>query len=218
MENLLSMKSLPDYVEYLTWNDGPESHYIGNIWSEQNSDEDPGRYANSQFDHKGWQPLLTYFIVAFKNKKRASGMRPPSGQVAIGAMWYKVTLQVIVCPYPDATQYTKKPSGFAAPDQMVWAVVVSEAAAGTIIVASMGGVEVGRQTAVAGLNYGTASIGAGFPKLVFGFLEAGGGRCVTSECPDCIFNMNPQVLGLTAGTKADGLCPTTLYAGAGGLL
>lgn len=81
----------------------------------------------------------------------------------------------------------------------------------------MDGVEVGRQTAVAGLNYGSAPIGAGFPKLEFGTsLTAGGGRCVSSSCPDCIYNMNPQVLGLTTGAKGDGSCPTTLCAPSGG--
>lgn len=40
-------------------------------------------------------------------------MRPPSGQDAVGAMWYKTVLQDTVCPYPDATQYSSKPRGFA---------------------------------------------------------------------------------------------------------
>lgn len=99
---------------------------------------------------------------------------------------------------------------------MVWAVVVSDAAAGTLIVASVDGTQVGQQTAKAGLNYGVAPIGAGFPTLTFGSLTAGGGRCVSSKCPDCIFNMNPVVVGLTAGNKADGSCPETLCAPAGG--
>lgn len=31
MKNILGMPTQPDFIEYLTWNDGPESHYIGNL-------------------------------------------------------------------------------------------------------------------------------------------------------------------------------------------
>jgi len=86
---------------------------LRNRWPEQNSDQEPGRYANSKFDHTGWQSLITSFITAFKNRKPASGMRPPTGKVAIGSMWYKSVLQSTVCPYPDANQYSKKPNGFS---------------------------------------------------------------------------------------------------------
>ena len=110
-----------------------------------------------------------------------------------------------------------------APDQVNWAVVVSDTAVGSIIIASVSGREVGRQTAVAGLNYGSAPIGAGFPKLEFVqggsvTLAAAGGRCVSDNCPDCIFNMNPQVVGLGSDTTVgNGECPASgLCAPAGG--
>jgi len=42
MANILSMATAPDWVVIQTWNDGPESHYIGNLWPEQNTDAQPG--------------------------------------------------------------------------------------------------------------------------------------------------------------------------------
>lgn len=98
---------------------------------------------------------------------------------------------------------------------MVWAVVVSPDAVNETIIATVDGVQVGSQVTHLGLNYGVAPIGAGFPKLTFGSLTAGGGRCVSSKCPDCIFNMNPQVLGLTAGAKDAGTCPSSVCSSSG---
>lgn len=42
MENILNMGTQPDWIVVQTWNDGPESHYIGNLWPEQNTDSQPG--------------------------------------------------------------------------------------------------------------------------------------------------------------------------------
>ena len=42
MVNILGMETLPEWIVVQTWNDGPESHYIGNIWPEQNTDRQPG--------------------------------------------------------------------------------------------------------------------------------------------------------------------------------
>ncbi|KAJ7809135.1 hypothetical protein B0H14DRAFT_3481706 [Mycena olivaceomarginata] len=58
--NILSMPIQPDFVTIMTWNDGPESYYVGNIWPEQNTDSDPARYvqAGSRWDHSGWRQLI----------------------------------------------------------------------------------------------------------------------------------------------------------------
>jgi hypothetical protein len=45
-----------------------------------------------------------------------------------------------------------------------------------------------------------------FAKVV---LVAAGGRCVSAECPDCIYTMNPQVVGLGLPRGNTGACPPT---------
>lgn len=114
MENILNMAQRPDYVCVITWvyhlllptrtrmlklaqNDGPESHYIGNIWPEQNTDPDPARYVTSakEWSHKGWLPLIHSFSDAFINGGGPSSMSVPYGNQAsaIGVMWYKSVMQ-----------------------------------------------------------------------------------------------------------------------------
>ncbi|KAJ5232975.1 hypothetical protein N7468_005931 [Penicillium chermesinum] len=83
----------PDLVEVITWNDGGESHYIGNLWDEAYSGPDALQYANmSSFPHNAWQPLITSFINAFKAGSSASEMAPP-GSDPIGAFWYHPVLK-----------------------------------------------------------------------------------------------------------------------------
>lgn len=47
----------PDLIQVQTWNDGPESHYIGNIWPEQNTDSIPG--SNSPLPSDNAKRILT---------------------------------------------------------------------------------------------------------------------------------------------------------------
>jgi len=194
-------------------NDGPESHYIGNLWLEQNNDTQPLKYANSHWSHAGWQPLITSFIGALKAGLPASGMIPPIGKIAVGAMWYKTILSTSVCPNEGSSNYTKKPDGWeTATDSLNWAVVLPNDPQGmqirTITNGRMDYFQ-GKQ----GLNYGTVSVEAGDQRLELldwagnVLLVASGGRCVSSSCPDCIYNMNYQVVELKKDTGVVGTCP-----------
>lgn len=67
-----------------------------------------------------------------------------------------------------------------------------------------------------GLNYGSVeSVKAGFQRLELWdndgdvLLGASGGRCISAECPDCIYNMNPQVVALGDNPGDVGSCPST---------
>lgn len=99
IENILKMSPSPDFAQILTWNNGPESHYIGNLWSESNDDYLASLYSGSTWDHTAWQPIFTSFITAFKAGLPASKMAPPknSSAVAVGALWYKTILQDAIC-------------------------------------------------------------------------------------------------------------------------
>ncbi|TAQ88748.1 hypothetical protein B7494_g2922 [Chlorociboria aeruginascens] len=218
MDNILSMTESPDFIQVVTWNNGPESNYFGNIWPEQNSDTDAAKYANDEWDHSGWQPLITSFMQAWKSDSPSSAMQPPSDQ-PIGALWYKTILQDAVCPAnnsPEEEQYSAKPTGFdSGVNQLNYAIVVEPGATGYTLQAYTNGVALASVPLNPGLNYGA------FPGAQAGFqmlqiisegnisMVATGGRCISPGCPDCIYNMNYQVIGFveSSATSATGTCP-----------
>lgn len=113
MMNILNMDPQPDFVQFQNWNDGPESHYMGTLWTEQNNDTDPGAYSNeADWPHEGWQPLVASFINAYKAGGDYSTMTPADGSVAVGAAWYHVELQDVSCPYDGESAYYEKPDGW----------------------------------------------------------------------------------------------------------
>lgn len=84
-----------------------------------------------------------------------------------------------------------------------WAVVVGEEAKGWKARLLSAGEEIGSVELVAGLNYGKVDgLKAGEQRLEVVDANgkvvkvAAGGRCVSEGCPDGIYNMNPQVVGL----------------------
>ncbi|KKY13309.1 putative glycoside hydrolase family 71 [Diplodia seriata] len=194
-------------LQYENSNDGPESHYIGNIWPEQNNETDPTRYATqADFPHNGIRPLLSSFISSYKAGKEI--MEPPTGEDAVGALWYKSIHSSTVCPDTDAL-ISKKPDGYsAASDVLTWAVIVSSIGGPYSIRGFSGGQELQTFYLTAGYNFGTfSSLQEGDQRMELldasgnVVMAASGGRCVTSTCPDGIYNLNPQILELTMDTS-----------------
>ncbi|KAL1697513.1 glycoside hydrolase [Schizophyllum commune] len=201
MENILNMAQRPDYVCVITWNDGPESHYIGNIWPEQNTDPDPARYVTSakEWSHKGWLPLIHSFSDAFINGGGPSSMSVPYGNQAsaIGVMWYKSVMQSTNCPNGD------HPDGWElGADQLNWAVVVDPGTdtSGWVLRAFNGKETIEHTAFKSGLNYGAFVLETGTPHMTLSTNDANyiawGARAVTTDCPDGIFNMNDVVVAL----------------------
>lgn len=245
MKNILAMTESPDYIQVITWvspkcscisqsytkltfvlkNDGPEGHYIGNLWYEQNNDTLPYRYANAiEWPHSGWQPLIASFITAWKAGKLASEMEPPAGTPAVGALWYKTILQSSVCPASAnadtlISSYSLPPDGFdTGTDELNYAVVLEAGASGYSLQAWSNGVALTPVDLVPGLNYGSfTGVQAGYQRMELYYngavvLAASGGRCISAGCPDCIYNMNPQVVPLVEDTGAVGACPYAICA------
>ncbi|KAH8193612.1 hypothetical protein TruAng_012222 [Truncatella angustata] len=217
MENILAMTESPDFIQLITWNDGPEGHYIGNIWYEQNNDTAPYRYANAiEWPHSGWQPLVASFIEAWKAGRPASTMAPPSGTPAVEALWYKTILQSSVCPESPglASANTTAPDGFeTGTDTLSYAIVIEQGGTGYTLQAWSNGKALPQVNLDPGLNYGSfTGIEAGdqFMRLYKNgavVLAASGGRFISGGCPDCIYNMNPQVIPLVSGPETPGTCP-----------
>ena len=216
MEKILAMDTPPDFVQVITWNDGPEGHYIGNLWLEQNNDTQPMRYANQiQFPHHPWQTLITPFIDAYKSGGKAIDMAPVDGSPAVGAIWYKTIMKSSVCPMaPNPNLYNATPpdSFDTATDTMSYAIVIPPAAPSYSLNAVSNGVVTVIPNLQQGLNYGSVDIQPGYQRmeLVSGdqiILAATGGRCISAGCPDCVYNMNPQVIAFLPDTGDLGTCP-----------
>ncbi|KAJ7489019.1 glycosyl hydrolase family 71-domain-containing protein [Mycena latifolia] len=202
MANIIGMTTKPDFVTVITWNDGPESHYVGNVWPEQNTDSDPARYvtAGTRWDHGGWRSLIKSFTTAYLNG--GSSMLPSSTTAVEGAMWYRGVMQSSVCPsgsYPDGWE--------AGTDQVNWAIVVGTSLSNIVVHVTSGSVTTIYTAVGSGLHYGVAAkhpgqqlleVYSGTTKIAV----AQGGRCVSSLCPDGIFNMNDIVVGVVSPGSA----------------
>jgi len=140
-----------------------------------------------------------------------------TGTPAVGALWYKTILQSSSCPVNQnalVSNYSLPPDGFdTGTDQLNYAVVLESGATGYSLQAYSNGAALASVNLKPGLNYGAfTGVQAGYQRmeLLHGgaiLLAAAGGRCISSGCPDCIYNMNPQVVPLIEDTNAQGTCP-----------
>jgi len=194
----------------VTQNDGPESHYIGNIWPEVNNNPEATIYANqASWPHTGWQPLIASFIKAWKAGGTSSSMVPPPNTQAVGAIWYKTILQTATCP-----NNAPQPQGWdTGSDSLNWAIVVGTGYSGMKVRAISNGVVLQTANVYPGMNWGSPSgVQAGVQRLELVdstgkvVMSATGGKCVSSGCPDGIYNMNFQVVGLGNGNGFSGSC------------
>ncbi|KAJ7354711.1 glycoside hydrolase [Mycena albidolilacea] len=215
MVNILSLQ--PDFVTIISWNDGPESHYIGNIWPEQNTDAEPARYvcAGPRWDHGGLRPLIKDFILAYETQTTPSGpesvaaLNPSSVE---GAMWYRTVTADSTC---DASTH---PSNSAAGADVVnWGIVVGAFLTDLAVKITSGDIVVTFPISGSGLHYGSTSKKPGQQKIeVFSggtLLGVGqGGRCVSALCPDGIYNMNDIVVEVKNPLSAALVFPCTTDA------
>ncbi|KAH8898047.1 hypothetical protein GQ53DRAFT_837064 [Thozetella sp. PMI_491] len=204
MEKILTIQ--PDFVEIITWNDGPESHYIGNVWPEANGDKHAAIYASmAGADHSAIQPLLKSWIAAYKSGASAASMLPP-GSAPVGALWHKTIFQDTTCPGAGSgVAYFEKPAYFdVGTDSLNWAVVVPAGATGWTARLVSAGNAIQTVNLNPGFNYGswTAGVAEGTQRLLV--RDASGatvaatdrGRCMSHTCHDAIYNMNFQINGL----------------------
>ena len=223
MQNILDMSPQPDFVEVITWvnipsfnlpfthytytppqNDGPESHYIGNLWPESGGDTPYSSQAT--FPHNAWQPLITSFIAAWKAGGSTASMSPPGNQ-AMGALWYKTILQDESCP-------GAQPEAFSTgTDTLNWAIVLPAGSSGMQIRGTSNNNVLQTMNVYPGMSFGSfKDVQAGMQLLELldssgtVVMATGQGGCVATDCPDGIYNMNYQVLGLAQGADGSSGC------------
>ncbi|KAJ6459194.1 hypothetical protein C8R47DRAFT_1328029 [Mycena vitilis] len=212
--NILAFRPLPPYVTIISWNDGPESHYMGNVWPEQNTDIEPARYvsAGTRWDHGGLRTLFKEFIAAYKAPKvdaNSYNMVASSPTSVDGAMWYRSTTRDAKCDsssYPDNWD--------AGVDVVNWAVVIGASVGDITVKVTTGSVTFTYPiSARRGLFYqSTGPRQSGQQKMeVFSgttlIAVAQGGRCVSNLCLDGIYNMNDIVVELVKPSLAPAIVP-----------
>ncbi|KAL6718912.1 hypothetical protein ACLMJK_003147 [Lecanora helva] len=224
MRNILSMSPQPDFVEIVTWNDGPESHYIGTIWPEQNNDTQGTVYATqAKAPHNAWQQIIAPFIAAWKNSSTPASMTPLLTSPAVpatGSVWYKTILQNATCTNNVDGYYGEKPDGFdSGHDALNWAISVPADSKGLRVIATSNGQAFPPTSLRPGLNYGAfENVQAGRQALYLldgtgeVVMAAVGGPEVEIGCPDGIYDMNYQVVGLEAVGAAECPCCSSSYA------
>ncbi|KAL2796667.1 glycoside hydrolase [Aspergillus keveii] len=192
MEQILDLQ--PDFTKVITWNDGGESHYIGNLWEEGYSTApEILEYANmADWPHDAWQPLITSFLTAYKDGKTADQMEPPgSASDPIGAMWYRGLLKSCSENIPANVD--------SAVDTVNYAIVVPAGSTDLRIRVSSGGNVLSTVDARPGLNYAALpgmAVGAQKVEVLSGdetVLSATSTSGVT-DASRCNFNFN--VVGL----------------------
>ncbi len=136
-------------------------------------------------------------------------MEPPANSPAAGTLWYKTILQSASCPSNAA-----QPEGFnTGTDSLNWAVIIAAGSSGMQVRVISNGVTLQTAAVSPGLNWGSPTgVEAGVQTLQV--LDASGnivmsatdGKCVSAGCPDGIYNMNYQVIGLASGSGGGGSC------------
>ncbi|KAI8298124.1 hypothetical protein K4K61_012023 [Colletotrichum sp. SAR11_59] len=217
MKGILDKMDQADFVQYLTWNEGPESHYIAELWPEQNSDAQPWLYMNQKmFDHTALQPLIASFNHAFKSRTDSTSMTPQNGAVAVGAMWHRPMTDDAVCNTVVKTIYTSRPSGsedYYSRNMAYWSVVLKPGLPSGYKISIQAGEEEHTQVFTSGLNYGNGAgnIQAGIQTMKLldpagkTIMSARFKRCVSSGCAQGIYNMNYLVTAFEDGTS-DSTC------------
>jgi glucan endo-1,3-alpha-glucosidase len=189
----------PDFVEFLTWNDGCESSYIGNVWPDAITGSPAHTYIDN-FDHSGWGQLIAPFITAYKaGKSNVADIVPPNGAEAAGVFWHRTILTTATC----ASDPIGKPGGWNnAEDVVNVAVILSGAAAGSTVNVYSGGSRVGSMIGVKGLNaWSVSGLKVGAVKVEV--LPKSGGSTLLSKtgktnvaADAAVCNYNYQVVGL----------------------
>lgn len=189
----------PDMIELQTWNDGGESHYMGNLWPEPLTNSPAIRAYTDGYDHTGYQQILPAFIKAWKNGDTSTAnMVPTNGGKIQGAFWHHTLTVGATC---SADPLGKPRDIENAEDAVSGVVLVAKGQTGLVAVVKTGDKELGKVDLVEGYNrFKVLGLGAGKVQVEVwaGETMVGGGYGrleVSEEASLC--NYNFQVVGFS---------------------
>ena len=196
MVDLLELQ--PDFVQVLTWNDGGEGHYLGNLWPEAGAE----KRVVEGWEHKGWLGLVGAWVAALKRGGRgARGVVPGQGREWEGVFWYRALVKGVECDV-DAVGLGKPDGWEDAEDGVNVVVLLAEGSEGTRVRVVSGGKVVKEFEGSVGMNMW--QVGWGLGEQVVQVLaadgrvigEGKGKMAVTDRLDDLggICNFNYQVV------------------------
>ncbi|KAF2680044.1 glycoside hydrolase family 71 protein [Lentithecium fluviatile CBS 122367] len=187
----------PDMIELQTWNDGGESHYMGNLWDEPLTNSPEIHAYVDGYDHTGYQQILPAFIQAWKRgDTTTAGMVPTNDKPVQGAFWYHTLTVGADC---SADPLGKPHDIENAEDAVSGVVLVAKGQTGLVAVVNNGDKELGKVELVEGYNrFKVEGLGAGKVQVEVwdGETMVGGGyglEEVSTSAALC--NYNFQVVG-----------------------
>ncbi|KAK4211909.1 putative alpha-1,3-glucanase/mutanase [Rhypophila decipiens] len=86
------LRSSPEYLEIVSWNDYGESHYIGPL-SSKHADDGHSKYVNDM-PHDGWLEMAKPFIAAYKARQSSPNAYINKDQIIY---WYRPTPKSVNC-------------------------------------------------------------------------------------------------------------------------
>ncbi|KAL1597261.1 hypothetical protein SLS60_008845 [Paraconiothyrium brasiliense] len=196
MAELLSGENAPDMIEIQTWNDAPESHYIGNIWDEPNAGNTEAQGWYKGFDHTGYQQVIKGFAKAWHScETDLASVVPTNGKSVQGAFWHHVLTVGGDC----SADPKGKPEPLPAEDSVSGVVLVAKGSTGLVAVVNNGDKELGKVTLNEGYNkFKFDNLGAGKVQLEVwdgSTMVAGGYSNQSVQTSADICNYNFQVVG-----------------------
>lgn len=141
----------PDMLEFQTWNDAGESHYMGNVWDEPMSGSANIQALVKDRDHKAYWEVLPAFIKAWKRgDKTTANMVPTNGKPVQGVMWHHTLTVNADC----GADPLAKPADIqkSAEDAVSGIVLVAKGQKNLVAVVNVGSKELGKQKLVEGYN------------------------------------------------------------------
>ncbi|ESZ99053.1 glycoside hydrolase family 71 protein [Sclerotinia borealis F-4128] len=193
----------PDFIEFQTWNDAGESHYMGNSWPESLvSNSTPEALSSLDYDHTAYAQILKSFIKVWKSgAKSTDTMVPTNGKDVQGTFWHHTLLKGGDCGGDKLG--LGKPDGIEGVEDSVTAVVlVAEGVEGLVGRISVGGKVWGEKTLSEGFNtlvVGNITTGSVSMSVVdkAGLVVVGGKGPMDVVSKADLCNYNFQVVGLS---------------------
>ena len=141
----------PDMLEFQTWNDAGESHYMGNLWDEPMTGSPNIQALVKDRDHKGYWQVIPAFIQAWKRgDKTTANMVPTNGRDIQGVFWHHTLTVDAVCASDPLSKSADIET--AAENAVSGVVLVKKGKKNLVAVVNVGSKELGKQTLVEGYN------------------------------------------------------------------
>lgn len=141
----------PDMLQFQTWNDAGESHYMGNLWPEPMTVSPQIQAMVKDRDHKGYWEVLPAFIKAWKRgDKTTANMVPTNGKPVQGVFWHH-TITVDANCASDPLGKSKDIKA-AAEDAVSGIVLVAKGKEKLVAVVNVGTMKLGQMDLVPGYN------------------------------------------------------------------